>query len=86
MVLGSVFDWFGSSIPNKLADDGRKARNSTMEIAGSRPDMKEKTVAEEVEVDSELARPPYIHVCLHSKPPIRRTSLIDRRRQFWQAE
>ncbi|KAK3201480.1 hypothetical protein GRF29_185g1074790 [Pseudopithomyces chartarum] len=64
MVLGSLFDWFGPSIPNKLVDDGRQARESAMDSLGSLQNMTEKTAVEDVEVDHELARPPYIHAIL----------------------
>lgn len=62
MVFGSVSDWFSPTIPNKLVEDGRKPRISAMESFKSLPNMKETKAAEEVDVDHELARPPYIHV------------------------
>lgn len=82
MVLGSLSDWFGPSIPNRLADDGPRARESAMDSLGSLQNMKEKTGADEVEVDSELARPPYLHVCPHPGFANDRTQLTECCRQY----
>jgi hypothetical protein len=85
MVLGSLFDWFGPSIPNKLADDGREARESAMDSLGSLQNMTEKTPVEDVEVDHELARPPYIHVRPHLGPVVYPIQLTECCRQYWPA-
>lgn len=73
MVFGSVSDWLSPTIPNKLVEDGQRARRPAMESVGSLPDMRQEGTAGEVEVDSELARPPYIHVRRNPEHRIFRT-------------
>lgn len=57
-----------------------------MDSLGSLQNMTEKTTVEEVEVDHELARPPYIHVRPDPGPVVYRIQLIEYCRQYWRAE
>lgn len=59
MVFGSASNWFSPTDPNKLVDDGQRARKPAMESIRPVPDMRKEV---DVEVDPEMTRPPYIHV------------------------
>lgn len=54
-----------------------------MDSLGSLQNMTEKTAVEDVEVDHELARPPYIHVRPHLGPVVYPTQLTECCRQYW---
>jgi hypothetical protein len=75
MVLGSASDWFSPTNPNKLVEDGQRARVPAMESTGSLPDMRQERTPQEaeMEIDREMARPPYIHVRRLSQPRVHRT-------------
>jgi hypothetical protein len=75
MVLGSASNWFSPTNPNKLVEDGQRARISAMESTGPLPDMRQERILQEaeLEIDGEIARPPYIHVRRLSEPLVHGT-------------
>ncbi|KAK7180951.1 mitochondrial carrier protein [Paraphaeosphaeria sporulosa] len=66
MVFGSASNWFSPTNPNKLVEDGQRARKPAMEGIRSVPDMRQERTPQEAdaEIDHEMARPPYVHAIL----------------------